>query len=369
MPALSRGQENTPSILNWFITVDGVLTNAYEVDFQIFDIAGGLPGTQIFPITPGDWEDVTSLPGNFAVGSYYAYDNTNSKGFTPAITASIGTHRINWRWKISDVAPYQTDSEDFEVLVQSAGSTADTYITIQDVRDAGLSDVTIYPDVTVLSYIETWQAFLERACRQWFVPKTIIMKFDGTDSDAIHFGVPIISVEYMKINGSTTPLDVNLYEVYNSMTYPDDRRNPRIKLIDAYQYRDIFTQPGHVGDLLFRKGRRNNEIKGVFGFVESDMSTPKLIKRALLKLVVEKITKPIYVSDPSTLPVQPPPILGSILEEETDGHRIKYAQPGGEVSKRSPYLTGITQDAEIIEIIKLYRNPIGCATPQHNSFR
>ena len=43
MPALARGQENTPSIINWFITVNNVLTDAYEVGYQIWDITGGLP--------------------------------------------------------------------------------------------------------------------------------------------------------------------------------------------------------------------------------------------------------------------------------------------------------------------------------------
>lgn len=368
MPALARGQENTKSILNWFITVNGVLTDAYEIGFQIFDITDGLPGTQIFPTTLGDWEDVTSAPGNFSSGSYYAYDNAAGNGYTPLLTAAIGTHRIYWRWKISAGAPYQQDAEDFEVLVQSAGSTVDTYITIQDVRDAGLTDTTLYPDDSVLASIELWQAILERACRQWFVPKTLVLSVDGTDSDTIHFGVPIIEIDYIKINNSATELDAGLYRVYKGTTYPDDRRNPRIKLVSSHEFRDIFTAPLQNGDSRFRKGRQNQEIKGMFGFVESDMSVPRPIQRALLKLVIEKITKPVYV-DPGSTPAQPPPIIGSVLEEVTDGHKKKYGKAGAEVSKRSPFMTGITDDQEIIEIIKMYRAPIGCATPAHPSYK
>ena len=74
MPTLARGQENTPSILNWFISINGVLTDAYEVGYQIYDITGGLPGTQRaepgllqrpvadnFPVAPADIR--ACLPG------------------------------------------------------------------------------------------------------------------------------------------------------------------------------------------------------------------------------------------------------------------------------------------------------------------
>jgi len=108
MPALSRGQENTPSVLNWFITVNGVLTDAFLTQYRIMDITGGLPGTQVFPTTPGTYENVTAAPGKFAGGSYYAYDNGNAQGWTPDLLENIGTHRIEWQWQISPAAPLQT---------------------------------------------------------------------------------------------------------------------------------------------------------------------------------------------------------------------------------------------------------------------
>lgn len=366
MPALARGQENTTGIINWFITVAGTLTDAYIVEFRIFDITGGLPGTQVFPAVPGTYEDVTNAPGKFSTGAYYAYDNGAGKGYTPPLAEPLGTHRIEWRWKISAAAPYQAGMEDFEVLVQSGGSTSDTYITIQDVRDEGLSAAD-YPDDRVLAYIETWQAFLDRACRQWFVPKAIILEADGTDSDTIHTGVPIIAIDYVKLNGDTAELNTDYYKVYNSIVYPDDRRNPRIKLV-MEENRSIYTQPLTDGQLKFRKGRKNQIISGTFGFVEEDGSTPKLIKRALLKLVIEKLTSNLYSSTGSSLPAGPPPLLGPILEERTDGHQKKYAQPGGALKPRAPGLTGITNDQEILDIIRLYKAPVGIATPANPSF-
>jgi hypothetical protein len=364
MPALSRGQANTPSIINWFITVNGVLTDAYAVEYRIFDITAGLPGVQVFPTPAGTYEVVTAAPAKFSTGSYYAYDHLTALGYKPPLTEPVGTHRVEWRWKISGAAAWQADFEDFEVLVESSGSSVDTYISIQDVRDEGLS-ATTYPDAKVLSYIETWQAFLDRACRQWFLPKALVLQVDGTDSDAIHFGVPIISIDYVKLNGSPTALGTDLYKVYSEITYPDNRRNPRIKLIgDEMDDISIFSRPLGYGKLKFRKGRKNQEIKGVFGYVEADSSVPKLIKRALLKLVIEKLTVPLYGT--SSAPV--PALVGSILSETTDGPSREYGQAGGETKPRAAGLLGITNDPEILGIVKLFRAPIGVATPAHPSF-
>lgn len=368
MPALARGQENTPSIINWFITINGTLTDAYAVEYRIFDITGGLPGTQIFPATPGTYETVTTGAGNFSTGSYYAYDNGNAEGWTPGIAEPIGTHRIEWRWKISAGSAWQAGQEDFEVLVQSAGSSADTYITVQDIRDLGVPDPP--DDAAVLAAIETWQAFLERACRQWFVPKAMVLQLDGTDSDTLHFGVPIISISYIQINDQGVNLSADEYRVYSATRYPDDRHNPRIKLVNS-QDLDIYTAPVSHPNLRrkFRKGRQNQIVSGVFGYVEDDGGVPKLIKRALTKLVIEKLSKPLYVDDatPAALP-SPPAILGDVMEEWTDGHKIKYGTAGTDLKPRSGMLAGITDDQEIRDIIRLYRAPIGAATPAHPSF-
>lgn len=367
MPSLSRGQENSASELNWFITVNGILTDMYLVEYRIFDITAGTPGTQIFPVVEGNYEDVTSGAGHFGTGSYYAYDNTAEAGWTPELTATVGTHRIEWRWKTQVSAPYQGGYEDFEILVQSAGSSVDTYVSLLEVRAAGVPE-SLATDEEVLDSIATWQQFLDRACRQWFIPKTLTLKFDGTNSDTLHFGVPIVSIDYLKINGSSSNLDTDLYEVYNGTQYPDDRKNPRIKLVRNTIHRDIFA--GHRGNLIFRKGRNNQELKGIFGYMEPDGSVPKLIRRALLKLVVEKLTKPLFV-DASTGSQElnaAPPVVGAVIEEWTDGHTRKWAQHGGPTEVRAPGLIGITNDQEILDIVRLYKAPLGIATPAAWSF-
>lgn len=363
MTAISRGEENVINNINWFTTVNDVLTDMYAIEYHIRDINDSLPGTQIFP-TSG-WEDVTSAPGNFDTGCYYAYDNTNGSGWTPEFDADLGSYRIVWRWKRTSTSDWQEGAEDFVILgVESASSLQ--YITLADVRAAGLED-TIYSDDTINAAIVLWQQVLERACRQWFYPRTLDLYLDGNNSDTLHLGIPIVTITSLMINGSDTELDSSLYSVYNSRTYPDDRRNPRIKLVHSMQLSDIYTAYNSCGELRFNKGYRNQRVQGTFGFTESDGTVPQAIQRALLKLVIEKLTRPLYTPI-GEVPTQPSSITvaGIVIEEKTDGHSIKYANGG--IEQRRSGLTGITNDPEILDIIILYRAPIGISMPSHWSY-
>lgn len=363
MPSLARGQENTTSIVNWFITLGGVAFNPFEVGFRVTDIVAGLPGTQVFPVTPGTYEDVTNAPGRFSDGSFYAYDNTAGTGWTPDVAASLGTHRVEWRWKDTAGGPYWTGAEDVQITGGSSGAGDPLYVTVADIRALGMPDPPT--DAQIEASIRLWQKFIERATRQWFFSKDLTMYLDGTDSDAIHFGVPIISISEVRINEDPTPLATDLYVVYNADSYPLDRQNPRIKLASTDRRPDIYTSPFYRGRHHFRKGRHNQYVAGSFGYVESDGSVPALIQHAVKLLVVEKLTSPIY-PDPA-IPAPPPLVSGAIKEEKTDGHAIKYAEVP--YTARPSGLTGITKNQEVLDIIRLYKAPIGCATPAHPSIR
>lgn len=243
------------------------------------------------------------------------------------------------------------------------------YITVADIRAAGLTDTTAYPDAAVDASILLWQEALDRMCRQWFEPRNLTIKLDGTDSDTLHLGVPIITVEYLRINDNAADLDPSYYRVYSAAGYPDDRRNPRIKLRTLSEQADIYTAPLDSHLLRFRKGRHNQEVKGDFGFVEPGGATPALIKHALTKLVIEKLTHPIPVPSSGAPPMPPPPVVaGALLEEWTDGHRVKYADVFRFTETRPSPFTGITSDQEILAIIRMYRAPLGMAAPAHPSY-
>lgn len=366
MPRIAQGQENTAEMINWFIRVYGELTDMYEVSFRIFNIEGGLPGSQIFPLS--GWEDVTSGGGHYSTGYYFAYDNANACGWTPAVDASIGTHRIEWRWKQFEISDYQTGAEDFELTTAAQGSSYLLYITVDDVRAEGITDPPFSDDL-ILATIETWQSILERACRQWFYPRNLTLKFDGDNSETAHFGVPIISVEYLKLNEDAAVLSSDLYVVYNRVGL-GDRHDPHIAL-RAYRFLDpsdsLYLMGFRGRPLKFSKGYQNHEIRGTFGYVEPDGTTPPAIKRALLKLVIEKLLNPLY-----TAPGAIPPggsgstYAGVVISESTDGHSITYGT--ATFDKRKTGLSGLTQDQEILTIIDLYRAPIGIANTSYWSW-
>lgn len=267
------------------------------------------------------------------------------------------------------IAGYGPEDIDDGLFQVAKDTTPTLYVSVEDIRALGIT-VEMASDPVVLQAIKTWQQFIERATRQWFYPLELEMWVDGTDSDAIHFGVPAISISELRINGDTAALNPSYYRVYNNLISPADRQNPRVKLVDSFTgNRDIYTAPMKDGRLQFRFGRKNQYIKGVFGYVEPDGSVPYLIVRALTLLVIEKLTKPLFI-DPANPPAMPPPLMsGIVLEEWTDGHKIKYAQSGGELKSRAPGLAGITDNPEVLGILKLYKAPIGVATPNNPSVR
>lgn len=361
MVALARNQINTPEKLNWYLTINNTLTDAAEIGFQIWDISAGTPGTQIFPAS--GWQDVTSNAGHVTTGTYYAYDSATSAGWRVPLGEPLGSHLIKWRWKIAVSAPYQQGQEEFEVLVESVGSTTDTYASIQDFRDLGIEEDDV-SDEELTQAIALGQALIEKLTRQWFVPRTVEFAFDGDDTDTIFFSVPIIDIEWLRINGEQTQnLDPSYYRVYNGRSVPDDRSNPKIRL--GASSPSIFTTPTYpiftTRSLRFWKGVQNQRVRGTFGYVDQNGQTPAPIKEALMRLVVERLSKPAYGTPPivSTLPTSG---AGAVIEEWTDGHKMKYAS--GSITTRSTVMEGISADPFVQDVIRLYRAPLGIAVPR-----
>lgn len=364
MSSVGLGSIVSSSDLYLYTIIGGVLVDQNEVGFQIWDISDGTPGTQIFPTIGGTWEEMT-VNGKFATGSYFPYDSNTSRGWQVPIDANVGSHRIKWRYKYEVADSYLYSQEDFEVSEMPA--PIKTYVNISDIRAAGIDASTISDDNEIFFAILLWQNVLDRCCRQWFLPKTLTVDFDGDNSMTMNLGVPCIEVEYLRINKSSTDLNSELYMVYGNQTdgLQSRRRNPKIALVQNIIQdinRDIHLAPFHESHLRFVKGYKNQSLRGTFGFVNDDLSPPRAIKRALTKLVIEKLTNPIYPGDDAPTPAAPS-FAGIVVEEKTDGHSLKYGAPS--LGKRKSGLSGITSDPEIQDIIKLYRGPIGIATPSH----
>lgn len=237
------------------------------------------------------------------------------------------------------------------------------YITPDFLRVAPYNlTVEMASDVVVEANIAAWSQAIDRMCDQFFEIRSATVLIDGNDTDTLHLGVPIVEVTELRANGDSTPLDTSLYRVYNRRQAPnDDRRNPRIALIRSEDVNDIYVSAWPNRMAKFRKGRQNQVVVGDFGFVESDDSTPYLIQRAVALLVIEKLTQPI-IEDPTTIPPELSALYGPVLEEATDGHRRRYAQRGGATKPSAVGLRGITENPEILDIVKLYKAPIRMAS-------
>jgi hypothetical protein len=359
MPYLCRSQANKPSILALYaVDSDGFLYDPEAVSFRIVDLS---TNTQVFPAS--GYEDVTTL-GRVDLGVFYAYDHLISGGYTPGSGATVGTHRIDWRFTdAEDDTVTRTWSMKFDIY--SAGAEMDywTYISPNQVRNEGIN-TTKLSDLRLLDLMERAQQYIERECRQPFRPVRMEFAWDGNESGFFPMGVPIIGVDNLKVNYSTTELDHDQYAVYFSPSLASDpgwqdrnnRGNPRIQ-VQTSAASDPFHAFGFNGPFRqgkFGAGAKPHKLKGVFGYVEPDGRTPKLISDAMLRVVLATATKMGLGPGANVSSVS-----GPITRERTDQHEIEYAFSYTASSMDSPLATS----TEVLDVLRRHRAPIGISAP------
>lgn len=226
-------------------------------------------------------------------------------------------------------------------------------LDIDAVRAEGIT-VAKASDARVLMLIRTWQAFVERATGNWFIPRTMTLDFDGRGTTLLQLPYPIVSITSVYANEDfTIALDSDEYKVYagRGLDERDDRRNPRIKLVTTEE--SIFSGTGAVRgrNTVFEVGEQNQRVVGVFGYVEPDGSAPSPIVYALLRLVVAGAQSKLGASSGS--------VSGPVVEEETDRHRRRYADVF--VGSKMWPTTG---DSVVDQILARYRRPISTRGPR-----
>jgi hypothetical protein len=219
------------------------------------------------------------------------------------------------------------------------GSDGSLIVSVQDIRDEGIDDTELSNTrALILSY--GWQSWIEHMTGRWFYPKSLTMDLDGDGSRVLYLDVPIITLDELYINDDfTTPVDSEYYVVYNR-TYPDDRRNPRIKLKSSSG--SIYSG---VTGRSFISGDQNQRVVGSFGYVEADGSAPYMIQRAIMTLIMATAE---LKSDSEIDQLS----IGRKVEEVTDRHRVKFSDLYDQLGAWKP--TGLT---EVDEAIRLYRKP------------
>ena len=98
------------------------------------------------------------------------------------------------------------------------------------------------------------------------------------------------------------------------------------------------------------KGIQNIQIKGKWGYVEEDGSTPELIKRAAIKLVLYNFPA---LGDAEAQNEKN--LRGKLRSETTDGHSYQLANNASESA--SSGLSILTGDDEIDGILKYFIRP------------
>jgi len=192
--------------------------------------------------------------------------------------------------------------------------------------------------------IKTWSDFMDLQTRWWFNARAKTIRLEGRNSNVLLLPVPIISISEIKLNGDTVGTDLSLFTIFSNRDgIPDDRRNPRIKILSNSQ--NIFI--GRSGR-TFHRGAIT-EMTGVWGFLESNGSTPMLIQRAVTKLVLNAIKNNMVsqVASAST---------GAKKAERVDLHETEYFQPDDVRGAPSGAISG---DIEVDRIITMYRGPMG----------
>ncbi len=246
----------------------------------------------------------------------------------------------------------ETDTDD-TASAEFKGSLELLYVSIQDVRDAGVL-VGDASDAAVLSLIRTMQDFVDRATKNFFVPRNLTLDLDGRGSALLQVPVAIVALNELFLNDEfSAAADLTSFEVYDGRggSDRDDRSNPRIKV--KLDETSIFTGTGPVrrSTTVFEVGEKNQRLVGTFGYLEPDGSTPDPIHHATLKLVLQNVESVKYGGSA--------PAAGPIVEEETDRHRRKYADLF--VGSKGFSKTG---DPFLDQILAAYRGPWAMGSPR-----
>jgi hypothetical protein len=352
MAALARGQTSdcTQPILDLYTRVSSVLTDMYSVSFQIYEKVSN-PGTpvQVYPAVPGDKQalnvtDLCPTGHKLTIGHYVAE-------YTPELTELLGTHLIQWYFKLTASSPEQTFCEEFEVLPEATGSTGVGYTTVAALREEGVPDPPTDARLQTLIMVASRQ--IDQWTARWFEPRAMVFHLDGTGTRSIHLEAPIISVSEVVIEDDTVLLleDVTVYNrhITENLTFPDDRQNPRLEVYQNLRDELRFS----LGLKVFPVGQQNIKVTGVFGYTDYDGSpngsTPVLIEQ-VCKMLVMRMLQPMYTADPTSEAV----VGHRVIEMKTRDQTIKLAGPEKTWAAGSwPY----TGDPAIDQIIMSFRAP------------
>lgn len=261
--SIYREKTLTESDLQWIVTLpDGTAVDVDSINFEIFSV----------DVNGVETEQVASTPATrSSEGVYYAE-------WTIPADEPLGDHLIRWTWELNSGSETQTEDVSFEVLEATTATSIPTttytpplYISVDDMMEEILVLAERPTEAKLLLKIRFAQAYIEKVTGQFFNERSLVLNLDGSGNYLLKLPFPAIDItkiEFKNADGSYTEYDLLYFEVYNRYV-PDDRNYPKVES-ETY---------------VFPSGKNNIRLTGTFGYVESDGSTPYLIKEALKMIV------------------------------------------------------------------------------------
>ena len=225
------------------------------------------------------------------------------------------------------------------------------YTTRAAVLDSFRSETTPPSTPAIETSITVWSSFVDLICRQWFEDRECTFYFSGDGTDTVFLPVPIISITSLYVNSDfVNAVDADAYVAFTSRTVPDDRRNPKLRLIGSQNLYYPYTQESNP---TYSIGSNNIKVIGHFGFLEDDDSTPPLIELATRKLVIRDLRSQSGGSAAQMGTTSP---LGALSSITVDRNSERYSTPS--FTNMRPGNIAVTGDPAIDDILAQYRAPI-----------
>lgn len=272
-----------------------------------------------------------------------AHVGTGIFEYTTANTTitEIGTFYDVFSFKFELSGPTYLVVNTFEVTATGVPKLG--YVTVEEVREEGLTDTVKYPDALVNRRISFNSRMIDQYTGRWFDARKMILDLDGIGAWELQLDFPIVSVDKVTLLDREFPptevftFDLEDLVVYNrhmtqGLTAPDDREDPRL------------------GNIYFPKGRLNIRVEGTFGYTTQYGDTPEEIKRACMLMVMRD--KELLAS-PKRKSSLLSGLAGSLIEENTDDHSYKLGVPVRTMGTTAYY----TGDPEIDTLLLNFRRP------------
>jgi hypothetical protein len=330
--ALPKDRQHKYDELALYVRVDGKLTDAYQVEYEVYDDTTGLPGT---PVAPGATrQDVTATDGHFATGCYGVLDIGAGSAWTPA--SAIENGRVVWHYTLEDGGEEYRVERKFEVLETSVTVTPGFHLfTAADliamsVAVGGASLTT----AQAFKFAKMWTERISRYCRQQFYPKRETKRLKWKVN--AHLFLPTV----LYALGSFIPYEDSQVANAELLVYggwPDGRANPKIEM-----------EPG-VKPTFGLVTMHPVDVYGVWGYFDPlTMEAPADLIDTALITIAEYVAE--YIGSGA-----PVPGMGPVKREKVDGHEIEYAVVSTEVRSG---LIALMRSPELRDQCDLHRAPI-----------